>query len=60
MKTPQSRKPNRTPTRPFTRTPTTRRETLASVQREMSQPHRAESTKKNADTLANGGHLAKG
>jgi hypothetical protein len=52
MKTPQSRKPYRTPT--YTR------ETLAQVKREMARPHRAESTKKNADSLANGGHLAKG
>ena len=52
MKTPQSRKPHRTPT--------TTRETLASVKREMAKPRRAESTLKDADTLANGGHLAKG
>ncbi len=49
MKTPLIRKP-------YT-TPTFARETLAHIKREMERPHRAESTKKNADTHANGGHL---
>jgi hypothetical protein len=31
---------------------------LASVQKEMAKPRLAESTRKEADTLANGGHIA--
>jgi len=38
---------------------TTSRTTLSSIRREMAEPHRAESTKKGADTFANGGHLTK-
>jgi hypothetical protein len=31
---------------------------LSSVQKEMAKPRRAESSRKEADTLANGGHIA--
>ena len=33
---------------------------LARLKREMAKPRRAESTQKDADTHANGGHLPKG
>ncbi|MDP9268087.1 MAG: hypothetical protein M3P27_07135 [Acidobacteriota bacterium] len=39
---------------------TSAKQTLARVKREMDQPRRAESTLKDADTVANGGHLANG
>jgi hypothetical protein len=31
---------------------------LASVKKEMAKPRRAESTRREADTIANGGHIA--